>query len=98
MTSWHKGESVRSGSYPTHPLGFYHGHAPCDHLQCSLCGFQQADHYENLYGVVRGTKIFQLLPPSDIYRLHVRCRSGGGNAVTLAKENLNPYCMKHNHS
>lgn len=33
-----------------------------------------ADHYENLYGVVRGTKIFTLLPPCDVYRMYlVRC-------------------------
>uniref|UniRef100_A0A7S0S0S7 JmjC domain-containing protein n=1 Tax=Chlamydomonas leiostraca TaxID=1034604 RepID=A0A7S0S0S7_9CHLO len=30
------------------------------------------DHYENLYGVVRGTKVFHLLPPSDIYRMALK--------------------------
>eukprot|EP00798_Chlamydomonas_sp_ICE-L_P003309 gene3308-13336_t len=28
------------------------------------------DHYENLYAVIAGTKVFTLLPPSDIYRIH----------------------------
>jgi len=30
------------------------------------------DHYENLYGVVKGEKIFHLLPPTDAYRLALR--------------------------
>ena len=30
------------------------------------------DHYENLYCVVRGTKTFRLLPPSDVWRLNMR--------------------------
>uniref|UniRef100_A0A7S3R0P9 JmjC domain-containing protein n=1 Tax=Dunaliella tertiolecta TaxID=3047 RepID=A0A7S3R0P9_DUNTE len=30
------------------------------------------DHYENMYAVVRGTKIFHLLPPSDLYRMYLR--------------------------
>ena len=29
------------------------------------------DHYENLYAVVTGEKIFTLLPPSDAYRMHL---------------------------
>lgn len=28
-----------------------------------------ADHYENLYAVIRGYKVFHLLPPSDVYRM-----------------------------
>lgn len=28
------------------------------------------DHYENIYAVVKGRKIFTLLPPSDAYRLY----------------------------
>eukprot|EP00878_Enallax_costatus_P002734 GHUV01002923.1.p1 GENE.GHUV01002923.1~~GHUV01002923.1.p1 ORF type:complete len:339 (+),score=90.12 GHUV01002923.1:360-1376(+) len=27
------------------------------------------DHYENLYAVVRGKKVFHLLPPTDVYRM-----------------------------
>lgn len=30
------------------------------------------DHYENLYAVLTGTKVFTLLPPSDIWRMHLR--------------------------
>jgi hypothetical protein len=30
-----------------------------------------ADHYENLYAVVAGTKVFTLLPPSDLYRMYL---------------------------
>ncbi|BDA47612.1 Bifunctional peptidase and (3S)-lysyl hydroxylase JMJD7 [Coccomyxa sp. Obi] len=28
------------------------------------------DHYENIYAVVKGRKVFTLLPPSDVYRLY----------------------------
>lgn len=28
------------------------------------------DHYENIYAVVKGRKLFTLLPPSDAYRLY----------------------------
>ncbi|GIL73316.1 hypothetical protein Vretimale_4886 [Volvox reticuliferus] len=32
------------------------------------------DHYENLYAVIRGTKVFSLLPPCDAYRMYLtRC-------------------------
>lgn len=31
-----------------------------------------ADHYENVYCMVRGWKVFTLLPPSDVYRMHLR--------------------------
>ncbi|GIL42659.1 hypothetical protein Vafri_605 [Volvox africanus] len=32
------------------------------------------DHYDNLYAVIRGTKIFSLLPPCDAYRMYLtRC-------------------------
>lgn len=27
------------------------------------------DHYENLYAVLRGKKVFHLLPPTDVYRM-----------------------------
>jgi jumonji domain-containing protein 7 len=27
------------------------------------------DHYENLYCVIRGVKLFHLLPPTDVYRM-----------------------------
>ncbi|KAG2442712.1 hypothetical protein HXX76_002795 [Chlamydomonas incerta] len=30
------------------------------------------DHYENLYAVVRGTKVFTLLPPCDAFRMRLR--------------------------
>lgn len=30
------------------------------------------DHYENLYAQIRGTKIFTLLPPCEVYRMHMR--------------------------
>ena len=30
------------------------------------------DHYENLYAVVTGRKIFRLLPPLDVHRMGVR--------------------------
>ena len=30
------------------------------------------DHYENLYAVVSGAKVFFLLPPSDAYRMSMR--------------------------
>lgn len=42
-----------------------------------------ADHYENLYAVIRGTKIFHLLPPSDMYRMNIR-------NYPLAKYKLQP--------
>ncbi|EFJ41711.1 hypothetical protein VOLCADRAFT_107592 [Volvox carteri f. nagariensis] len=32
------------------------------------------DHYDNLYAVIRGTKLFTLLPPCDVYRMYLtRC-------------------------
>ncbi|KAG2496262.1 hypothetical protein HYH03_005495 [Edaphochlamys debaryana] len=32
------------------------------------------DHYENLYAVIRGTKVFTLLPPCDAFRMYLeRC-------------------------
>lgn len=31
-----------------------------------------ADHYENMYAVLQGTKVFTLLPPSDVYRMALR--------------------------
>lgn len=34
--------------------------------------FALPDHYENLYAVLTGTKVFTLLPPSDIWRMHLR--------------------------
>ena len=30
------------------------------------------DHYENLYAVVSGMKVFFLLPPSDAYRMSMK--------------------------
>ncbi len=30
------------------------------------------DHYENIYAVVKGRKVFTLLPPSDAYRLYIQ--------------------------
>ncbi|GAB4816662.1 hypothetical protein N2152v2_003708 [Parachlorella kessleri] len=30
------------------------------------------DHFENLYGVVSGTKTFLLLPPSDVFRMRLK--------------------------
>ncbi|PNW85197.1 hypothetical protein CHLRE_03g175750v5 [Chlamydomonas reinhardtii] len=30
------------------------------------------DHYENLYAVVRGTKVFTLMPPCDAFRMRLR--------------------------
>ena len=30
------------------------------------------DHYENVYSVIRGTKTFTLLPPLDVWRMHMR--------------------------
>ena len=30
------------------------------------------DHYENLYAVVSGVKVFFLLPPSDAYRMSMK--------------------------
>lgn len=33
------------------------------------------DHYENMYAVIKGRKLFTLLPPSDAYRLYFQtCR------------------------
>jgi jumonji domain-containing protein 7 len=29
-----------------------------------------ADHYENMYAVLRGAKVFTLVPPADLHRLH----------------------------
>lgn len=29
------------------------------------------DHYENIYAVITGEKTFTLLPPSDVYRMHL---------------------------
>lgn len=36
----------------------------------SITSFHK-DHYENLYAVVTGEKIFTLLPPCDAYRMHL---------------------------
>ena len=36
----------------------------------SLTTFHK-DPYENLYVVVRGTKTFKLMPPSDVFRMHI---------------------------
>ena len=33
---------------------------------------QCADHYENVYAVVRGTKIFTLLPPQAVFRMDLQ--------------------------
>ncbi|GMH42755.1 hypothetical protein BSKO_10674 [Bryopsis sp. KO-2023] len=30
------------------------------------------DHYENIYVVVRGSKIFTLLPPTEVFRMHIK--------------------------
>ena len=30
------------------------------------------DHYENIFAVVRGSKKFTVLPPGDVYRLHLQ--------------------------
>jgi len=33
------------------------------------------DHYDNLYAVISGSKTFTLLPPAEVYRMHLqRCR------------------------
>ena len=50
------------------------------------------DPYENLYAVVRGTKVFLLLPPVEAYRLHVQrfpvheYAEAGGGLVLLPKD------------
>lgn len=39
---------------------------------CFLCCLRHPhlSQYENLYCVVRGKKIFHLLPPTELYRMH----------------------------
>lgn len=39
--------------------------------QDSVTSFHK-DHYENLFAVLRGSKIFTLLPPNDVYRLSLQ--------------------------
>lgn len=46
----------------------------CMHQRMTLVlDCQLQDHYENIYAVVKGQKVFTLLPPSDAYRIYYQC-------------------------
>ena len=55
-----------------------YSHATHKHKKHYLRTLSPPDHFENLYAVVRGTKVFHLLPPSDVYRMYIRQVTTGG--------------------
>jgi jumonji domain-containing protein 7 len=78
VTSFHKGERVsgfmrsswRNRRSLVLPIG---GGRRCIRSAHAFSnGSPCADHYENLYAVITGTKIFTLLPPSDVWRMGLR--------------------------
>lgn len=57
------------------------------------------DHFENLYAVVRGTKVFHLLPPSDVYRMALRyVRTATRLGSTCAHSSLRRLRARHHAS
>ncbi len=67
---------------------------PAAHLCCPLLSRAPALlAQENLYAVLRGTKRFHLLPPSDVYRMRLRRHRWGASPHCTSAAPLAPPCL-----